>query len=220
MSTSLDQIIKYGMDDFEAKAFKIALMWQKVSKKEMPNHKPITCGSRDPRKSLLFKYCYRLVKSTLGLIPDDQYGLYVLAQFHIIKAYTKGEIPIEPRHLVGIKAWRRWLVWKRKYDIRLNATIPEKSHNAISNVMLTGELNRTRAFLEKQLGPLTKEKIQANFLNIVLWTSQYKVSPYYAVLTPLVPIEYFKKLELEIYRECVDANSRELFRELFAYEYI
>jgi len=63
--TDLELIIKYKMNDMESKAYKIALIWQEECRKEIPNEQYIRLKKNsDPRKSILFKHCYKLAKET------------------------------------------------------------------------------------------------------------------------------------------------------------
>ncbi len=72
----LEPVFEWNMTQLEAKAFKLALMWDKLSKQELPNYKHAKFKKKgDPRKSMLFKYCYKLAKETNGLMEDYEYRL-------------------------------------------------------------------------------------------------------------------------------------------------
>ena len=107
----LEAILHYQMPPLEAKAYKLALLWQDATAKEYPEYNHIRLRKKgDPRKSLLFKYCYKLARETQGLIPDEQYPLYILAQLHILKHIATDNLHarIGPEILCGEKAWWRW----------------------------------------------------------------------------------------------------------------
>ena len=113
----LERILKYDMSPEEAKAYKLCLLWDSICQKEMPNYKfSKSKASGDPRKSLLFRYCYKLLKETKGLIGDKDYRLYITAQIHVLCSITDGEVHalISPQCLTGDKAWRRWKLWKER----------------------------------------------------------------------------------------------------------
>jgi hypothetical protein len=119
MAEQLEAIIEYGMTPLEARAYKVMLFWHYIVRKELPGYKigkPFQKG--DPRKSALFRYCFKLVTETNGLIRPSEYKLYVTAQIQMLKAQTDGMVHamIGPECLVGKKAWIRWAIWKRKYD--------------------------------------------------------------------------------------------------------
>jgi hypothetical protein len=115
----LYQIIEYKMTQLEAKAFKLCLIWEDFAKEYFPRER---CGKLpkhgDPRKSFLFKCCYTLLRKTNGLLLDDQYRMYIRAQFDLLKNYQKDgqHANISPNCLIGKNAWVRWKMWLLKYN--------------------------------------------------------------------------------------------------------
>ena len=55
---------KYNMDDLEAAACRIAASWLEQSRKAFPDYRHSTMKKGDPRKSLIFKICYKLARET------------------------------------------------------------------------------------------------------------------------------------------------------------
>ena len=108
MSNPLDKIIEYNMTPMEAKAYKIALLWRVLFRKEFPNERLAKEKLGDPRKSFVFKHCYKLANETQGSIDDKDYKLYILAQLQVMKNITDGKIHamISPEILSGPKSWR------------------------------------------------------------------------------------------------------------------
>jgi len=225
----LEAIIKYKMNELEAKAYKFCLLWEKLVKKEFPNERHTKLRRKgDPRKSVLFKYCYKLARETKGLIPDDEYRLYITAQLHILKLQDDGQVHalIEPCVLVGDKAWRRWRLWKNYYD--KEAIKPKTTEELeISPSLALVELSRTKKFLIQELGDPPKiermdEKIKD--LSFVRWVTVGKVTPYYVLLSP-----YIKKLlgedfedvflfDFDVYRRMICNEIEEYFKKEFDYE--
>ena len=64
----LDAIVEHNMTPIEAKAVKIGIIWMKLSKEVFPNYNHMRVKKGDPRKSALFRYCYKLIKETKGHI--------------------------------------------------------------------------------------------------------------------------------------------------------
>ena len=87
---SLESISKYKMDEMESKAYKLAIKWVQLSKKIFPNYNHTVIKKGDPRKSLIFKFCYKLARETNGLINEEDYDLYIRSQLDIIKHMSNG----------------------------------------------------------------------------------------------------------------------------------
>ena len=79
-------ITQYKMDEIESRAYKVSLIWINRSRKIFPNYQHQRLKNGDPRKSLLFKICYKLIRETQGGILDEEnYSLYVQAQLEVLK---------------------------------------------------------------------------------------------------------------------------------------
>lgn len=226
----LDAIAYYGMDKLESTAYKVCIIWIEKSRKFFPDYDHTRLRSGDPRKSLMFKVCYKLVRETQGLLEEEDFPLYVRAQLDILKniSLTSNKHPlIEPNCLVGEKAWKRWKLWKKKYD----SVVSEKGFATkvkASSQKVLDALEKTKEFIFKNIGPNpTIEKFQESVINrnLFRWISFGKISPYYLCLSPyfekLVSEEEIKKInfDLDIYRVCIDDDVKTVFRKKFDYEF-
>src|SRR5579885_1638384 len=92
MEYNLDPIFEYNMNAEETLAYKLGLLWMAISDKLMPDYKYATRYPKkgDPRKSSLFKYCWKLSRETKGLIDVKDYKLYIAAQIHMLMAIEIG----------------------------------------------------------------------------------------------------------------------------------
>ncbi len=214
----LELILKYKMTELEAKAFKVCLMWQDLCKKEFPNERHIKINkNKDPRKTTLFKYCYKLIKETKGLLSDDkEYYIYIVAQLQILKAMREGKIHalIEPQILVGDKAWKRWKLWKRKFDKKL---IEFKSSFDLgivtSPTQIKIELIKTLKFLKnKDQSKITKEDLEK-------WIYNKSISPYYVVLSDFAK-KIISNFDIELYKPSITPEIEEFYKKEFENENI
>lgn len=223
-----DNITKYNMNELEAKAYKIAIMWIDRSKKIFPDYRHATMTKGDPRKSLIFKICYKLVRETQGVLDDTDYPLYVKAQLDVLRHINNGiaEPLIDPNCLVGEKAWKRWKLWKRKYDSISNKTSDAPVSQIGIEKALDG-LEKTKEFLVKTFSSdLSFERYNESYLNnnIFRWINTNKISPYYLALSPYIKKLFseddFKKIhfDLQVYMPCINENVKERFSQLFANE--
>jgi hypothetical protein len=228
MSDPLEAIINFQMDDLEAKAYKISLMWSELSWKEFPNYQHMKIRrSGDPRKSLLFKHCYKLARETNGFLPDKEYKLYILAQLHILKSITDGKVHalIDPQCLHGEKAWRRWQVWKRRFDAHRGKTqsVENISSDQTSRTFL--ELEKTKLFLADR-DCLNFEQYKEKVLNrtIIKWITFGWISPIYSMISPWMKKSLNKSIEeaysfdFSIYRKNLNDEVLLKFKELFPHE--
>lgn len=202
---SLEAIIDYEMTSDEAKAYKILILWLDLSHKYFQEYNHSKMTKKDPRKSQIFKYCYKLQRETNGILDESDYQLYVRSQLEILK-YNKAVIT--PACLVGKKAWIRWKFWKRRYDARnkiIECKIPA------SQIKMADALNKTKIFLEEKLGQITSETIQKSIENKTFqtWVNLGKISPYFLVLANLdFP-------NLEIYKENITIEIQNYYTNIF-----
>ena len=232
----LSDIIDFQMNAQEAKAYKLSLLWMELAQHEFPDYQHTTLRRKgDPRKSLLFKYCYKLISETKDLVPDAEYRLYILAQLQILKyvAISKDHGLIDPIILVGDKAWRRWKVWKSKFD-QHSKKVTETSGSepmkvVSSSARVINDIKRTKNFLiEKFGGPPTLVQIAQALKDhtMVRWVTFNKVSPYYILMSPYVSkclnsktfIEVFM-FDLKVYEDSITDNVRAIFQEDFPDEF-
>jgi hypothetical protein len=226
----LDAINLYKMDKLESAAYKLCIIWIEKSRKFFPTYDHTRMRRGDPRKSLMFKVCYKFVRETQGILDEEDYPLYVRAQLDILKNISLGsdEHPlIEPNVLVGEKAWKRWKLWKLKYD----SVVSQKGFTVkitASSQKVLDALEKTKEFIFKNLGPEPSlEKFRESVINknLFRWIGLGKISPYYLCLSPyfkkLVSEEDMKKItfDLEIYRQCLNDELIALFEEKFKYEF-
>jgi len=223
----MDIALHYNMDDEQTQAYQICLIWLETSKKVFPDYKHYRMPKKgDPRKSLLFKYCYKLVRETKGIIPIEEYPLYIRAQLDILKAITDGKQHpmVDPNILTGPKAWVRWRIWKKKYDQKVKA-ITEKIDTPIHKIKQ--ELENTKAFLVKHfhgLPTLGQMQQALDNKNLFRWIAAKQLSPYYLVLSPFI-LKLFPahegletNIDLDIYREQTTEETLSLFQSMFPNE--
>jgi hypothetical protein len=225
-----DAILHYEMDELESTAYKICLLWMEKSKKIFPDYNHMRMKNGDPRKSLIFKICYKLARETQGILEEKDYELYIRAQLDIlkyIKASDKSNLFLDANCLVGEKAWKRWKLWKKKYDDLA------KKPTEISEISLPGVIKaidgieRTKEFIVKTFGaePSIELYRQAYINNnLFRWSNFGKISPYYLAISPyiaqIMQPEDLKRLNFdpEVYKSCITDKVIQRFKELFPYE--
>jgi hypothetical protein len=219
--SKLEAIIEYNMPEQHAKAFKIALMWEKHVNVVFPKYRATKLPKKgDPRNGTLFRHCLKLVRETTGIIPDNEYELYVEAQLLIFKAISNNGavLLVEPHILSGKPAWRRWKLWKRRYDLRENTTQPmDHTPLVAQEEKVIAALKKTKEFLLKEYKGLpTQEQFHNNLIDgtLVRFITLGKISPYYVLLTPLISREFIDKLkfDLSIYENDITDNVKYFFR--------
>lgn len=219
----LQLILDYKMTRAEARAWKIAILYLHLAKKYFPDYEHYKPGKRDPRKTSLFRHCYKLLRET----DLDDYRLYITAQMQIMKNIdygTGGHAFIGPNCLTGVKAWKRWLLWRNKFYGKIKAipNAPQHSDNKI-----IAALANTKKFLSAKF-ELTSESITAslNNRNLFRWCALGDVSGYYLVHSPLVSawcshnktnlLEAFA-IDLGMFK--VTEESKVYFHKEFNYEF-
>jgi hypothetical protein len=220
----LDACAKWNMPPDHVLAYQICLMWIEYSKQVFPNYRHYKMPVKgDPRKGMLFKYCLKLVNETKGLVTD--YPLYIKAQLQVLKCITDGvEHPlIDPRCLCGPQAWKRWKLWKRKYD-QLHQTVrQEEVKTPVTKIKMA--LENTKIFFVQQWhGEPTLEKLREAITNrnLYRWIAGNKVSPYYlkmsAHIKSLFPDVHVLESEARVDLDLYQFNPEELrpvFQQLF-----
>lgn len=221
-------VSKYQMDETEETSYRISFIWHEKSRKYFPNLNYSRIKKGDPRKSWIFKICYKLVRETAGLLEPQDYELYVQAQLEILRLLSKKNyVTVDASILVGEKAWRRWRLWKTRYDKVMNKP------TEVSFVVSPGRskaikgLQDTHDFFKNRLNKIPNleelKKIHSNN-DLFLWINFGKISPYYLTISPfckmIIPEEEFKRLKFdpEIYKPCVDEQVLLKFKELFVEE--
>lgn len=219
MEYNLDPIFEYNMNEEEALAYKVGLLWMDISYKVFPNYKHISGFSKkgDPRKSSLFKYSYKLIRETKGLIDIKDYKLYIAAQLHMLKAIEIGNTHplIGPWCFVGKKAWTRWRIWKQKYDnIGKSKTLKEVGLDKNNFEEVKNELDKTKKFLDSKFGNLTEDVFILKAKEIERYISLGMISGFYAVASPLVA-KYCKLGDIDLNYYILDDKGKNYFNEIF-----
>jgi hypothetical protein len=141
-----------------------------------------------------------------GILPDNELKNYILAQLHVMKSFTSGQIHalIEPHILHGYKAWKRYKFWRYKFNYMMRK---EKVHVEIkaSEMQIKNELNKTKEFLEDK--EFEEEKMFE-------WVKCKKVSPYFIILSSNIDESNFP-IDLDFYRNSITPGIEEYFRKLF-----
>lgn len=222
----LEPIIKYKMTDMEAKAYKVALIWQDECRRELPKEQFVKLkANSDPRKSTLFKYCYKLAKEMKGILQDNEIHLYIRAQLQILKAIKEGEVHalIEPHCLVGEKAWKRWKLWRYRYRRKLERVLDSKESDiSTKSSKVISEIKATYQFFEKR-SLLEFKSMELNMDKMKTWIGNGEVSPFYAVLSPWMSRIFGDLDSLDFdkvyYRSSIGPHAELFFKELFVHEY-
>lgn len=227
----LESILHWKMTEEEAQAYKLCLQWEEILAKELPNYRSSKIPKKsDPRKSILFKYCFKLLRETKGLIPLDSYGFYIKAQIRTLRDYNNGQVHclIDPSCLCGEKAWMRWKIWTKKIQRAWNNSNPNSKKEIKTNsseILLS--LRKTKTFFENKLGNnYSKENILHIILNkeIIKWASFGKISGYYLFLSPLVRnhfsnIEDTFTVDFDFIKNSMTTEVEEEFRKIFENEF-
>jgi hypothetical protein len=224
-----DAAVYFGLDELEGKAYRILTCWLDRSRKMFPKYAKARMKKGDPRKSTLFKYAYKLARETQGILDEEDYDLYVRAQLEILRIIGKHQENspvVDINCLCGEKAWKRWKLWKSKYEnkkkiIEGDAPIAPKEKVCFC-------LERTKEWLIRTFSGLpTYEEFQEAITNknLFRWINQGRVSPYYLAVSPYIARAFpegLKKeavdLDIEIYRSSITPEVRAFFDELFPNE--
>jgi hypothetical protein len=224
MEFDLTPIIDWNMNEIEAKAFKTGLFWLKYSREYYPNYRHTSRypSKGDPRKSSLFKYCLKLHRDSGNTISDNNIKLYVIAQLQVLKAVkVDGAHPlIEPNCLAGDKAWRRWLMWKSKYD-KLSKTSTKEDVNldVVSPEQINKDLEFTKKFLYSKFDG-TENQFKKISKEIGVWAFNQKISPFYCIMSP-----WFQKycnvtnIDFDVYKKSVTLEVKNQFLKVFPEEF-
>lgn len=158
----LSLILKYNFNVIEAKAWKIAILYMQA---EYEYYNTIyTIKLTDPRKTYLFKICYKLLKEYGEYLEIYEYKHYIQAQFQILQQLSNpnNKLMMRPAALVGKKAWNRWLVWKKNFE---NTVTPVEIKTSTTDTdQIKNSLLKTKAFLIKKYGSVKKELLNINDL--------------------------------------------------------
>lgn len=219
-------IFSWNMNQKEALAYRIGWFFIEKSRKLIPDYFNVKYPKKgDPRDSILFRTCYKLVRETQGKLENDEYEKYVYAQIFILKNIKdKKDIHslIDPSCLVGDKAWSRWKVYLKKEKIALSSVNQrdQDSNNNISLDYLKSDLFRTKRYLNKKFDNFSKEILRSIIKNkeIKEMLSRNFVSPYFLVLSPWVLLDKeidISYLNLSNYSKYRSEKMINIFKEIF-----
>lgn len=222
----LEPILHYKMDETEAKAYKIAIIWENECSRELPREKFAKLNKKtDPRKTTLFKYCHKLAREMKGILDDKELPFYVRAQLQILKSIKEGEVHalIDPHCLVGEKAWKRWKVWRRKHMKSISRILASEELGVAARVpKMLAELNATKTFLENK-GCCSYSSYVLRKKDVEMWITGGEISKYYVVLSPWVRQVFGSPSVFDFdetyHRSSVTPSVDEEFRSLFSHEY-
>lgn len=222
----LEPIIKYKMDPVEAKAYKIALIWQDECRREISGEPYAKLNNKsDPRKSLLFKYCFKMAKETSGILSDQNIQLYIRSQIQVLKSITDGRVHamIEPHCLVGDKAWRRWKLWKSRHDRKMARPLSSSEVDVKpTEGKMKAEIASTMDFMSRN-GCTDEEEFTRRIGEVQKWINSGEVSCFWVVLSPWITraFEHPSKLDFDYfyYRSAITPKVEEFFRECFGHEF-
>jgi hypothetical protein len=229
----LEKILEYKMNDLEARAYKIALLWERLVEHELPGERYSKMSQKgDPRKSTLFRHCYKLARETNGLLKDYEYKLYITAQIHVLKNIRGSDdihAMVDCNCLTGDKAWRRWKMWKKHHEqAMLQPRTADEVDTTANESKIVAELNRTREFLHEQFkGHPTVDQYQRLVadLTLVRWLTLGKMSPYYGILSPLLKKALGKTVEeafmfdFDVFYKSINPSVEKKFEEIFPEEF-
>lgn len=217
----LSAIIDWQMTETEALAYKIGLLWLHWSKEIFPKylHSHRFPKKGNPMKCSLFKFCHKMLRETQGLIKNNEYQLFVIAQLKMLASIDVGGYhpQITPQCLTGDKAWIRWKIWKRKYNaINSRQTKEDIGLDVIPIEAICKEMQGTKTFLTGRLGSVNEEQIMMASRDIERWVSLGKVSVFYALLCPFVK-KHCKNLTVDpkLYEPSITPEVQACFDEMF-----
>jgi hypothetical protein len=219
-------IVKYKItDEQEKRALKLYYYWMTYRKKIFPDmlHGKFN-ENKDPRNSLIFKYCYKLQRETSTTLEEKDYENYIRAQLIVLKHFSKKydtEISIDANVITGEKAWKRWKSFRARLRITKNNSVNEYiSFPSLEKVTI--EFNKTKNFLLENMSEINEENIENNINNIIIWFNFRKISPYFIVfnkkINSIYTIEDIKKIfkiDPLLYKERFSDIIKEVYENVF-----
>lgn len=230
-----DAIFEWNMTAPETEAYKLACLYEQEFLKLFGGTEDIdgqgfrrnTIPKRgDPRKSDLFRQCWKLRRETRGLLTPDQYINYVKANLAILKI---NKAYVSPNAICGDKAWIRWKVWERWYNQKMSdkSCVAPQPSVSTTDPKIVREIDRTKKFLfERCEGEPTCDKIRgfAESGIFKLWVATGKISIYYVMLSPFIQ-PYITQLaetcsfDPLLFREKITSEVRDYFHHEFNHEF-
>ncbi len=161
LNNQLESILRYDDPPWTSEmmfAFKLGLVYTELAVKYFPNLKHGYPRSGDPRKSELFKICWKLMNDNKTKLKKEEFRPFIQAQLSILKNIKAGpakELFYGPRCLLGNPAWGRWIVWQK--HARAQKTFMSSSIEPTREYKV--ELLKTKAVLENKIRPLNRETL-------------------------------------------------------------
>jgi hypothetical protein len=231
---SLEPILTYKMTPDEANAYKLCVVWSDLCMEILPEYGHFNIPRKgDPRKSHLFRYCWKLLRETKNLIKDEDYSDYIRAQLEVMKNIKiKDSSPrIDPMILVGEKAWRRWMLWKRRFDRMEKArSLGSMEDIQVPTYVVVQSLEKTCEFLKQRFGKHpSPEQVQEAKSNKDLqqWVALGQVSPYYVLLSPFCRRvfpnmqfeDYFPTTDFDLFKKSCTMEVLEIAKKIYPTEF-
>jgi hypothetical protein len=202
-------IEKYKISDYqEVRAIIIYYYWNFYFDKLFSNliNKK---NKKDPRTSVLFRYCYKLQRDTLGILIEQEYKDYVFCQLKSLKNYiekTGNIIQVTPNILNFDKGYKRWKYFKFKLNkIKYtNKTLPNVNTDVLRSFLI-----KDRKFLESKI-IINKKIIKDNLEKLLLWNRIGNLSIYFLAFNNHLLKDY---KDLSVYR--FDDKGKKIFLSIF-----
>jgi hypothetical protein len=168
----------------------------------------------DPRKTSVFKYCYKLQKETNGILDVNEYKDYVYCQLKFLKMYqdrTNKPVQVVPSILNFDKSWKKWKYFK--YLTSKSKYSDKRKPNIINNNNLKIALEKDKKFLSGKL-ILDNENLLKNKENLIEWHKLGKISYYFVCFTnKILNIARDLSKDYSIYK--FDKEGEKLFLDIF-----
>lgn len=190
-----DAIFQWNMSNDEVEAYKLAVCYEKEFRKIFGEEidgqtlrRNVLPMRTDPRKSNLFRHCWKMRRETRGLMESSEYKNYIVGNLMILKIQ---KARVSPNVICGDKAWVRYKVWKRKFDAKMADTSAAAPAPSVSSTdpKIIQQIDRTKKFLfERCDGQPDFDKIKG-FIDsgfFKFWVATGKVSQFYIALSPYV----------------------------------
>ena len=227
----LNAIFEHKMTMPEAEAFKIALLWEEELERafpqeerlRLPNHNRLPKRT-DPRKSALFRYCWKIRRELKDLIRSEEMVLFIRGNLTILK---KHDACIDIAAMTGEKAWLRWKVYQRWFKQKQQETASTPQLEGVVDRKIVIQIDKSKKFIFEQCGGIpTFDKIKSFYEDGLfgIWISQDRISKYYVALSPFMKPyapEIAKKylFDLNLYVSKVSPGVLAYFKDEFAYEF-
>jgi hypothetical protein len=226
-----DIISKYKIiDEGEIRAIYLYYYWIINRMKIFPEmiHSKFN-KNKDPRTSVIFKYCYKLQREKKGILEEKDYENYIRAQLIILKFLSKKynrELVVDINCISGDKAWKRWKIFRHKLRVSKNNSV--NSFIVYPNIhIVEKDFLKTKDWLCENIGNINKENIIKNIENIKKWFNLRKISPYFLVLNKHINEHYsnedirkFFRIDPLLYKEKINDNIKKLYVNIFKENYV